>query len=125
MIRGPRPDKGAKSSRHVDVVSFLHRRIKEAEQAQIELSAKIYELESLYAAARAVSAEKQAKQKKRKRSMEDSASNANAPKRSREPALDLASQNVFTYLGLSMDGPGFLSVDCAGEHCLPCSMVRL
>lgn len=118
VTQGRRPDTSADARHHVDISALWHEKYKKSEESQLELRAKISELESLQASTKAEIASKKIQQRKRKRCMNDPKHTLdhNTQKRSRAQALDPASQSDAGPVRLFAVEPGRSPLNYGGEN---------
>lgn len=121
VTHGPRQDNAANARYHVDTSALWHEQYKKSEESQINHRARISELESLHAAAKAEIASKQMEQQKRKRHTKapEPTLDTNSRKRSRPPVLNPVFQSCCSSLKLSVNEPG-TSLAYGGKHRTRC-----
>jgi hypothetical protein len=124
ITQGPRPIVSANAQHHVDSSALWHEKYKKSEESQIELRARISELESLNANAKAEIPLKVLQPKKRKICEKDpqQALDTNVRKRLRASAADSASQSLEHSLKIVADELHTSSIDYGGKSHFVCPM---
>jgi hypothetical protein len=124
ITQGPRAVASANAQHHVDSSALWHEKYKKSEESQIELRARISELESLNANAKAEIPSKILQPKKRKICVKDPEQtlDTNIRKRLRTSAVDSASQSLEHSLKVVADELHTSSLDYGGKSHSVCSM---